>query len=211
MTTRDDRSWRSPRSSPARKRRALADGSRCGSRDARFAVRAAAIRRCCRSPGVSRCPWPMHSSKSAQPTNVMPWKGSLSWAANRWPMRPGAAILAGRGRHELGLNVMVFTGYTLAEGRQLPDPAVGDLLAETDILVDGPYMREQPEKRRRWIGSANQQVHFLSDRCRVRTIRAGFCRTPWKFGSMATELTVNGFPAPRLATLLRNVAKPDGP
>ena len=43
---------------------------------------------------------------------------------------------------------------------------MAELLAETDVLVDGPYRRELPETRRRWIGSANQRVHFLSDRCR---------------------------------------------
>ena len=51
-----------------------------------------------------------------------------------------------------GLSVMVFTGYTLAEARQLPEPAVADLLELTDILVDGPYSRDQPETRRRWRG-----------------------------------------------------------
>src|SRR5438270_8174030 len=75
----------------------------------------------------------------------------------------GAAALADAARRR-GLSVMVFTGYTLAEARQLPDPAVADLLALTDLLVDGPYQRELPEPRRRWIGSANREIHFLTDR-----------------------------------------------
>jgi anaerobic ribonucleoside-triphosphate reductase activating protein len=75
----------------------------------------------------------------------------------------GAAALA-RSAHELGLGVMVFSGYTLAEIRQFADRAVVELLALTDLLVDGPYVRELPEPRRRWIGSSNQQVHFLTDR-----------------------------------------------
>src|SRR4051794_6432004 len=68
----------------------------------------------------------------------------------------GAAALARavRGR---GLSVMVFSGYTLEEAGRLPDPAVAELLGLTDILVDGPYLRGQPETRRRWIGSANQR------------------------------------------------------
>src|SRR5262245_22503121 len=40
----------------------------------------------------------------------------------------GAAALA-RAVHALGLSVMVFSGYTLAEARRLDDPAVADLLA----------------------------------------------------------------------------------
>jgi len=115
----------------------------------------------------------------------------------------GAAALATRVRRELGLTVMIFTGYTLAEARQLPEPAVGELLAQSDILVDGPYLREEPETRRRWIGSANQQVHFLSGRCRADDPRWLMPNT-LEIRLSATDLTVNGFPT---ATLLRRVAK----
>src|SRR5262245_20185069 len=66
----------------------------------------------------------------------------------------GAAVLA-RAVQELGLTVMVFSGFTLEEARRLPDPAVAELLALTDILVDGPYVRELPDTHRRWIGSTN--------------------------------------------------------
>src|SRR5262249_38761459 len=55
----------------------------------------------------------------------------------------GGAVLA-RAAHDIGLTVMVFTGYTLEEARAFPEPAVRELLAETDILVDGPYVRELP-------------------------------------------------------------------
>src|SRR5207245_350519 len=78
----------------------------------------------------------------------------------------GAAALA-RGTRALGLSVMVFSGYTLDEARALPEPAVADLLAHTDILVDGPYVRELPDRERRWIGSTNQRIHFLTDRYRA--------------------------------------------
>jgi anaerobic ribonucleoside-triphosphate reductase activating protein len=71
----------------------------------------------------------------------------------------GALALA-REAQNASLSVMVFSGYTLAEIRQMSDPAVAELLALTDILVDGPYLREQPETQRRWIGSANQEIHF---------------------------------------------------
>src|SRR3954471_21397471 len=52
-----------------------------------------------------------------------------------------AAALAAAAR-DGGLTVMVFTGYTLEEARAQNNPAVDDLLARTDILVDGPYVRE---------------------------------------------------------------------
>jgi anaerobic ribonucleoside-triphosphate reductase activating protein len=109
----------------------------------------------------------------------------------------GAAALA-RAVRRHGLTVMVFSGYTLEQARQLADPAVADLLAHTDILVDGPYLRELPETRRRWIGSANQRVHFLSDRYRPDD---PCWRQPntLEIRLDATGVTVNGFPAPRAA------------
>jgi anaerobic ribonucleoside-triphosphate reductase activating protein len=64
----------------------------------------------------------------------------------------------------LAMTVMVFSGYTLDELRARPDAA--ELLARTDLLVDGRYDRARPEPRppigRRWIGSANQVMHFLT-------------------------------------------------
>ena len=71
---------------------------------------------------------------------------------------------------------------------------MAELLAETDILVDGPYLREQPETRRRWIGSANQRVHFLSGRCSADDPRWLLPNT-LEIRLRGPELTVNGFPA----------------
>ncbi|HYT92138.1 MAG TPA: 4Fe-4S single cluster domain-containing protein, partial [Gemmataceae bacterium] len=105
-----------------------------------------------------------------------------------------AALALAREVHLLGLTVMVFSGYTLEEARTLPDPAVADLLAETDILVDGPYVRELPETRRRWIGSSNQRIHFLTERYRADDPRWDQPNT-LEIRLIGNELTVNGFPA----------------
>jgi anaerobic ribonucleoside-triphosphate reductase activating protein len=106
---------------------------------------------------------------------------------------PAAAALA-HGVQQRGLSVMVFSGYTLEEARTLPEPAVAELLALTDILVDGPYLRDQPELRRRWIGSANQRIHFLTDRYRADDPRWLLPNT-LEVRLRGRELTVNGFPA----------------
>lgn len=104
----------------------------------------------------------------------------------------GAAALARQAR-QLGLSVMVFSGYTLAEARQLPDAAVQELLALTDLLVDSPYIREQPEAKRRWIGSANQQIHFLTDRYRADDPCWQRPNT-LEIRLRDNEVTINGFP-----------------
>jgi anaerobic ribonucleoside-triphosphate reductase activating protein len=116
----------------------------------------------------------------------------------------GAAVLL-RAAHDLCLTTMVFTGYTLAEVKQLSDPAVTNVLSETDILVDGPYLRELPERRRRWIGSANQQVHFLSGRCDANDPRWLLPNT-LELRLRGGELTVNGFPARQAAPLWKRLS-----
>src|SRR5262245_41920392 len=105
----------------------------------------------------------------------------------------GAAALA-RGTRAFGLSVMVFTGYTLDEARALPDPAVAKLLTLTDILVDGPYIRELPDNERRWIGSTNQRIHFSTDRYRADD-PCWRRRNTLEVRLRGGELSVNGFPA----------------
>jgi anaerobic ribonucleoside-triphosphate reductase activating protein len=113
----------------------------------------------------------------------------------------GAAALA-RATRAAGLTVMVFSGYTLAQARQFTDPDVADLLANTDILVDGPYLRELPEARRRWIGSANQRVHFLSDRYSADDPHWLLPNT-LEIRLAGGELSINGFPARHAVGLWR--------
>jgi anaerobic ribonucleoside-triphosphate reductase activating protein len=104
-----------------------------------------------------------------------------------------AAALA-RAAWQRGLSVMVFTGYTLGEARAMSNPAVQELLACTDLLVDGPYLREKPEPRRRWVGSANQQIHFLTDR--YRSDDACWRRpNTLEIRLRGREVAINGFPA----------------
>lgn len=93
---------------------------------------------------------------------------------------------------EMGLSVMVFTGYTLEE-LSSAKPQAADLLSFTDLLVDGPYIREQPDTMRRWIGSTNQRIHFLTDQYRFDD--------QWRQHNtleirvIGNEVHVNGFPA----------------
>jgi len=63
-----------------------------------------------------------------------------------------------------GLSVMTFTGYRLEDLQRGGDPDCLDLLAATDLLVDGPFQRENLDTSRPWVGSSNQRYHFLTDR-----------------------------------------------
>lgn len=75
----------------------------------------------------------------------------------------GLAVVA-QGAQSLGLSVMVFSGYTKSELDVMQLPGADQLLRYTDVLVDGPYEASLPEQRRRWVGSTNQQFHYLTAR-----------------------------------------------
>lgn len=64
----------------------------------------------------------------------------------------------------MGRSVMVFTGYTLERLRA--SRGASELLSHTDLLVDGPYRADLPDRERPWVGSTNQRFHFFTDRYR---------------------------------------------
>lgn len=63
-----------------------------------------------------------------------------------------------------GLSVMTFTGHVLEDLRSAGREDWDRLLAATDLLVDGPYLAQRPERHRPWIGSENQRFWFLTER-----------------------------------------------
>jgi anaerobic ribonucleoside-triphosphate reductase activating protein len=114
--------------------------------------------------------------------------------------QPGpAAALCERVR-EAGLSIMVFSGYTLAELRAMARPDVDRLLATVDLLVDGRYEKEQPDTHRRWIGSRNQVLHFLTSRYSPDDPRFSAPNTA-EIHLVDGKLVINGWP--ELANRLR--------
>jgi len=105
-----------------------------------------------------------------------------------------AATDIARAARQLGLSVMVFSGYTLEEIHGLKDAAAAELLAFADILVDGRYERDLPDSQRRWIGSTNQRIHFLTDRYRSDD-PCWNKKNTIEIRLTAGALSVNGFPA----------------
>lgn len=92
-----------------------------------------------------------------------------------------------------GLSVMLYTGYTLAELRARKSAHVEQLLAHCDLVVDGRYERDQHDTTRRWIGSKNQTLHFLSPRYRADDPRFAAPNTI-ELRLDRGGVTVNGWP-----------------
>lgn len=67
-------------------------------------------------------------------------------------------------RRERDLTLVCFTGYRLSELRRHPtDSGAADLLAETDVLIDGRYVASRNDDRG-LRGSDNQRIHLLTGR-----------------------------------------------
>jgi anaerobic ribonucleoside-triphosphate reductase activating protein len=77
------------------------------------------------------------------------------------------ALLAGA--RALGLSTLAFSGYSLAEIRELPSGP--DILALLDVLVDGRYLAGE-RLGRGLRGSANQRIHLLTDRYSLADVEA---------------------------------------
>lgn len=60
------------------------------------------------------------------------------------------------------LSTLVYTGFTIEEIRRQPEKA--KCLAFIDVLIDGPFEIDRPEKTLLARGSANQRIHLLTSR-----------------------------------------------
>jgi len=90
-----------------------------------------------------------------------------------------------------GLTVVCYTGYTLEAIRARQDSDIDRLLAAVDLLIDGPFIREQAAPLL-WRGSVNQRIHVLTSAYRHLDFEREMSATAYQM-----ELTVRneGFAA----------------
>jgi anaerobic ribonucleoside-triphosphate reductase activating protein len=62
---------------------------------------------------------------------------------------------------KLGLSTMLFTGYEMTE---IAEKQMTLILDNLDILITGRYDKAKRTMNHQWIGSTNQEIHFLTDR-----------------------------------------------
>lgn len=60
--------------------------------------------------------------------------------------------------HDRGLNITTFTGYTLEQLQNLHNPDIDALLAQTDVLIDGPFLKDKKDLTLQFRGSTNQRI-----------------------------------------------------
>lgn len=114
----------------------------------------------------------------------------------------GLAEVARQARLRRPLSLICFTGFRLERlRRNPPGPGVDALLAETDVLIDGPYQRALDDGRG-LRGSTNQRIHHLTDRLRdsADELEHGIRRAEIRF--RGGEALLVGIPPPGLAAAL---------
>lgn len=75
--------------------------------------------------------------------------------------QPEAVVQLLRGVKALGLSTVVFSGRVLEDLQK--DSTCHEILANTDLLIDGPYIQSLQDTTLHWRGSTNQRFHILNN------------------------------------------------
>jgi len=78
-------------------------------------------------------------------------------------MQADAALEVAKAAHENGLSVWTYTGYTFEEIAASNNPVWQALLNETDVLVDGKFIKSQKTLDKPFVGSKNQRLVDVSE------------------------------------------------
>jgi anaerobic ribonucleoside-triphosphate reductase activating protein len=65
--------------------------------------------------------------------------------------------------HAQKLDITTFTGYTYEDLLEKHDPDIDALLAETDVLIDGPFLEAEKDLTLIFRGSRNQRIIDLNE------------------------------------------------
>ena len=91
------------------------------------------------------------------------------------------------------LSVLTFSGYRLDELKDMHNIHIHAFLSEIDVLVDGPFIIDQYDYKRDWVGSVNQKVWYLTDRYDSSVERTDTGRQT-EFLISDSDILINGWP-----------------
>ncbi len=103
------------------------------------------------------------------------------------------------------VDVICFTGYRYEALLKKPaSSGVPGLLAVTDVLVDGPYVREKNNSLG-LRGSTNQRILHLTERLQGNSLENQARKVEFKIAD--GSLTMVGIPTPRIASVLTDICQ----
>ena len=85
-------------------------------------------------------------------------------------------------KRETNLGVVLFTGYTSEQ--IFEDYRCRSIAALCDLIIAGPFVKEQTPDRRMWIGSKNQKIIEITDRYK------DLCQS-WPMGKLDIEICIS--------------------
>jgi anaerobic ribonucleoside-triphosphate reductase activating protein len=116
----------------------------------------------------------------------------------------GLAALARKARQQKDLSFICFTGYRYEQLlRNPPGPGVAELLAQLDVLIDGPYV-EALNDSVGLRGSSNQRVIHLTDRLIDHNFESH--KRTFTITIVDGELSFVGVPTPDVFSAIQRVS-----
>jgi len=114
-------------------------------------------------------------------------------------LQPGAlSRLIDSVRRERDMGVIVYTGFMLEELRLSKDQNIRGLLDRTDLLIDGPYIRELDDGLS-LRGSSNQNICLMTGRyAKVAGKYYGQSRRKVELHLLKNEIFLAGIPGPEM-------------
>lgn len=108
--------------------------------------------------------WPFEGGKPTTPEAIFqdikkdPILKGVTFSGGEPFCQPKPLAELGKLCHSIGKDVTVYTGYTYEQLLEKHDPDTDALLAEADVLIDGPFILEQRNLELTFRGSENQRV-----------------------------------------------------
>lgn len=110
--------------------------------------------------------------------NLNPLVAGVTFSGGEPFLQAPAAAELGKYLREQGLSLWVYTGYTWEDLlTKIYRPGYKELLEITEVLIDGPFIREEADLRLLFRGSANQRMIRV-----VESLDAGTI-IPWRPGA----------------------------
>ena len=108
---------------------------------------------------------PLELSEVLQAFDENPLLAGVTFSGGEPFCQAAACAELAKAAHERGKDVWTWSGWTYEQLREKAErePEVAELLRQTDVLVDGPYIEAQRDLDLEWRGSANQRVLELKD------------------------------------------------
>jgi len=108
--------------------------------------------------------WPFEGGRNVAPEEIVeefrqnPILKGITFSGGEPLCQPAPLTELAKLVHGIGKDVTVFTGYTYEQLVDRHDPDIDALLAETDVLIDGPFIEARKNLELTFRGSENQRL-----------------------------------------------------